>query len=117
MGTGIEAILKFSCSFCDLSLKLDQMRSKIHQWDFTMNKCVFIDVRIQEGILYLLANTLFWIIHKDFTPAITEQVLEAFQIKNCYKLPKHRTTFRYYTGKKKIFFAKLMLLLVEMKKY
>lgn len=29
-----------------------------------------------------------------------EQVLEVFQIKDCYKLPKHRTTFRYFTGKK-----------------
>lgn len=81
-----------------------------------MNKCVFIDVKVQEGILHLLANILFWIIHKVFTPAITEQIWGVFQIKTCYKLPKHRTMFRYYTGKKRKI-AKFMLLLVEIKKY
>lgn len=48
------------------------MRSKIYQWAFTMNKCVFTDVKVQQGILHLLENTLFGIIHKDFTRAITE---------------------------------------------
>lgn len=56
---GIEAVLKFSCSFSDLLLKLDQIRSKIYQQDFTMNKCVFIDVKVQEGILHRLQIFFF----------------------------------------------------------
>lgn len=51
------------------------MKSKIYQWDFTMNKCVFSDVKVQQGIPHLLGNALFfffWIIHKNFSSAITD---------------------------------------------
>lgn len=59
------------------------MQSKICQWDFTMNKCVFTDLKVQQGILHLLGNALFlffWIIHKNFGSTITDQVFEVFQI-------------------------------------
>lgn len=36
------------------------MKSKIYQWGFTVNKCVFTDVKVQQGILHLLRNALFF---------------------------------------------------------